>query len=136
MEDEDEDEDEDEHRDTNFDVQIATSVQQRNHIAQQLTKKKSRLEELEDDLPLYVLQHTEQQDVDAEFRQMATETYQLRVDVHGLVSLPCKTQCSLKILGIMLQFLSLDLQLLRVHDFSMQNYCVYLFFTGNRNESC
>ncbi|XP_071796167.1 uncharacterized protein [Asterias amurensis] len=84
VEDEDEDEDEDEHRDTNFDVQIATSVKQRNHIAEQLTKKKSRLEELEDDLPLYVFQHTEQQDVDAEFRQMATETYQLRVDVHGL----------------------------------------------------
>lgn len=85
------DDDDDENAGTNFEEQIASSVQKRNTVAQQLREKQSRLDELEDDLPLYVLQHTEQQEVDAEFRQMARDTYQLRVDVHGLVSItPCE----------------------------------------------
>ena len=70
----------------NFDEQVTTSIKKRNSIAQQLRDKKSRLDELEEDLPLFVLQHTEMQQVNAEFHLLAKETCQLKMGILDLVS--------------------------------------------------
>ena len=80
-------EDDDEMTSTNnFDEQVTTSIKKRNSIAQQLRDKKSRLDELEEDLPLFVLQHTEMQQVNAEFHLLAKETCQLKMGILDLVS--------------------------------------------------
>ena len=76
------DSDEDDLEVNNFDAQVSASISKQHNISKQLQDKQARLEEIEDDLPLYVLQNTTQQDASAEFCQMAMEAVQLRIDVH------------------------------------------------------
>ena len=49
------DSDEDDLEVENFDAQVSASISKQHNISKQLQDKQARLEEIEDDLPLYVL---------------------------------------------------------------------------------
>ncbi|XP_038053533.1 uncharacterized protein LOC119725985 [Patiria miniata] len=68
---------------TNFDDQIAAEIQRQNKIQQDLTEKRSALEQAEEELPLYALRNNCDK-MDEAFRDTATSVFKLRADIRDL----------------------------------------------------
>ena len=78
--------DEDQDVTTNFDQKVAEEFQKQQQLATSITEKRLELEQVEDDLPLYILQKNLHQ-VDKSFREMANWAYTLRREIHDAVSI-------------------------------------------------
>ncbi|XP_071796273.1 uncharacterized protein [Asterias amurensis] len=65
---------------SNFETQIDAEIKHQIDKKIQLTEKQNQLEQLEEDLPLYILQH-ETNKVDEQFIQMAHERFRLRAEI-------------------------------------------------------
>ena len=70
----------------NFDQRVAEEFQKQQTLATSITDKQQELEQVEDELPLYILQNNLHQ-VDRAFSEMANRAYTLRREIKDLVSI-------------------------------------------------
>ena len=71
---------------TNFDQKVAGEFRRQQQIAHDVTKKQQDLEQVEEVLPLHLLQQN-LQNADMVFREMANKAFTLRRELEDLVSL-------------------------------------------------
>ena len=78
--------DEEELMSNNFDQRVAGEFQKQQQLTTDIAEKKEELEQVEDDLPLHILQQNLPQ-ADKVFREMANRAYTLRQEIEELVSI-------------------------------------------------
>ena len=69
---------------SNFEAQIIAEMKRQSDIRKQLTEKQAVLEQIEEELPLYVLQYKPEK-VDGPFCKMAHERFKLRAEIQEKV---------------------------------------------------
>lgn len=79
------DEDDIEESATNFDQKVAKEFDRQKQVAQNKTMKQDELEQIEEELPLHLLQR-DLKNADQMFKQMANRAFTLRQELEQLLS--------------------------------------------------